>query len=173
MEGTQLFYGKMLSVDPEGKYADFIILHYGKSNENRWRPIAGCLASFLERIARAKKNIPACYQHDERQLVGHWENLVSSDDDLRGRLMFDDIPFVREVVLPQLKSGTLQGASPTISAIQDTYNRKDEVWDVIEGVLVEASVVGLPADLKADVLELKASVQAREKENFEIELLTI
>lgn len=173
MTENQIFYGKVINVDPEGKWADFVILHFGKANENRWRPLKGAFDAFMDRIAKAKKNIPACYQHDERQLIGHWVNIEINDVDVRGRVVLDDIPFVRDVVIPQLKSGTLQGASPTVSTVQESYNQMDAVWDVIEGIFCEISLVGLPADLKADAIQMKASVQAKREEDFEIELLTL
>lgn len=43
----------------------------------------------------------------------------------------------------------------------------------MEGVLCEISLVGLPADLKADILTIQANIQAQNKTIFEFDLLTL
>ena len=177
MKKDQKYYGKIVKFDEAEKYVESIILHFDTSNENQWLPLAGSLDNFLERLRRAKKNIPACYQHDDEKLIGQWRDIVIENNMLKGRCYLDDIPFVREVVIPQLKSGTLQGSSPTISPVKEAYNRDKAIWEIIEGVLCEVSLVGLPADLRADIIQMKASIdQTTRKEledNFNIELLTL
>lgn len=170
---SQKYYAKIAGFDETAKTVDVIVLHFGKPNENRWMPMAGCLDAFLIRIAKAKKFIPACYQHDDENLIGQWRDLEVIGDTLKARLYLDDIPFVRDVVLPQLKSGTLQGASPTIAPIKDSYNQETGMWEVVEGALCEISLVGIPADLKADIISVQASIQAQKNKDFEIELLTM
>lgn len=169
---AQKFYAKIAGFDEAAKTVDVIVLHFGKSNENQWTPMQGCLDAFLARIAKAKKFIPACYQHDDENLIGQWRDIEIVGDTLKARCYLDDIPFVRDVVLPQLKSGTLQGASPTIAAIRDSWNPQTNIWEITEGALCEISLVGIPADLKADILSVQASINAKQKEDFEIELLT-
>lgn len=39
--------------------------------------------------------------------------------------------------------------------------------------MIEASLVALPADFRADILEIRASVEAKNKSDFEFELLTL
>ena len=170
---TQSFFGKIASFDEAQRFVDAIICHFDKPNENYWMPQTGCLDAFLARLGKAKKNIPAYYQHDDRMLIGHWENIVIEGGEMKGRLMLDDIPFVNEVVIPQLKSGSLQGASPTISPVEDFWSKDLNVWVIIEGVIIEASLVGLPADLRADITSVKASLEAQRQKDtdFEISLL--
>lgn len=171
---TQTYFAKIASFNEEGKYVDIIILHFDKANENYWRPVAGCLDAFLTRLSRAKKFIPACYQHDETNLIGQVRDIEIVGDVLKGRMYLDDIPFVREVVIPQLKSGTLQGSSPTLAPVRESYNQDaGGIWDILEGVLCEVSLVGLPADLKADIVSVKASIEAKRNEDFDFELLNI
>jgi len=169
----QLYVGKVTGVNEDAKYVEAIILHFDEPNENFWRPLSGCLDAFLARIEKAGKHIPAYYQHDEKQLIGLWKELKIEGGVLSGRLYYDNIPFVNEVVLPQLRSGSLQGASPAISPIKDTWNKELNIWDIVTGALVEASLVGLPAGLNANILELRASLEAQDKNDFEFDLLTL
>lgn len=67
----------------------------------------------------------------------------------------------------------MQGASPTIAPIRDSWNPDNGLWEILEGVLCEISLVGIPADLKADIISVQASIKAQNKNNFEIELLML
>jgi len=171
MEKTlQKYFAKIASFNEEGKYVDAIILHFDQANENGWMPKTGCLDAFLARVQEAAKFIPAYYDHGTT-LIGQWRDLEISEGALKGRLYLDDIPFVRDTVIPQLKSGSLQGASPTVSPENAINN--NGIVEISLGVLVEASLVGIPADLKADILTMKASIEEKQKEDFEFELLTL
>lgn len=176
MENTdQRYYGKLLQIEESEKYVECIILHFETVNENRWTAMNGSLDAFLDRLKKSKKAVAACYQHDESILIGKWDEFVISGNELRAKLYFVETPFVKETVLPQLRAGILQGASPTISSIRDSYNQDKGRWELMEGVLCEISLVGLPADLKADVVSMRASIesQKRAETDFEIDLLTI
>ena len=174
---NQHYIGRVTKFNEQEKTVDCVIMHYDKSNENRWIPEIGCLDAFLERVVRAKKFIPVCYQHDQNNLIGQLREWSNKDGALIGKIYLDDIPFVRDVVLVQLKSGTLQGSSPTIAPITDYWNEKERAWSIKEGALAEVSLVGLPADLKADIVEYSASIEKKrkdieiEKNNFELNLL--
>ena len=170
---SQKYYAKIAGFDETAKIVNVIVLHFGKENENHWVPMVGCIDDFLVRIAKAKKFIPACYQHDDEKLIGQFRDWEIVGDVFQGKIYLDDIPFVRDVVIPQLKSGTLQGSSPTIAPINDSYNRDNGNWEIIDGAVCEISLVGLPADLKADILQVQASVSAKQKEDFDFELLTL
>ena len=106
-----------------------------------------------------------CYQHDESLLIGVWRDFEVTDKELIGKLYFVDTPFVRDTVLPQVRAGILQGSSPTISPLQDSWNSGMNCWDIIEGVLCEVSLVGLPADLRADILEMRAKIEEKKEGN--------
>ena len=60
----------------QDKYIESVILHFDTANENRWAAMSGCLDDFLLRAAKAKKSIPACYQHDESIVIGLWKDLT-------------------------------------------------------------------------------------------------
>lgn len=168
------YYSGDVAFNEEGKYIQANILHYDVANENRWRPLSGCLDAFFERLNATGKGVAACYQHDESKLIGVWRDFETKDGVLSGKLYFVETPFVKDTVIPQVKAGILQGASPTIASLKDRY--KDGVVDIIEGVLCEVSLVGLPADFQADILKVAAKLESENTDllniNFEIDLLT-
>ncbi len=173
MKKNLTYYSGDVRFNQDLKYIEAAILHYDVPNENKWRPVAGCLDAFFERLDKSGKGVAACYQHDEKQLIGVWRDFETKDNVLSGKLYYIETPFVKETVLPQLKAGILQGVSPSIASYKENY--KAGVIDVIEGVLCEISLVGLPADFEADILRMSAKleVQAEKENNFEIDLLTI
>lgn len=168
------YYSGDVAFNEEGKYIQANILHYDVANENRWRPLSGCLDAFFERLNATGKGVAACYQHDESKLIGVWRDFETKDGVLSGKLYFVETPFVKDTVIPQVKAGILQGASPTIAASRERY--KDSITDIIEGVLCEVSLVGLPADFQADILKVAAKIEADSRiandMNFEIDLIT-
>jgi len=169
----QKYYGKIVNVNEAEKYIECNILHFDIANENRWTPASGCLDAFFERMRKAKKDVVACYQHDESIVIGLWKDLKIIDNVLSGKLFYVETQFVKDTVLPLLKAGALQGASPTIAPIKDTWNDDTKTWEILEGVLCEISLVGLPADLKADILTIQAKIKSEENSNFDFELLTL
>lgn len=169
----QKYYGKIVNVNESEKYIESIILHFDTPNENRWMPMAGCLDAFLVRMAKAKKFVTACYQHDSSIVIGIWKDLTITGNTLTGKLFYVETDFVKGTVLPLLKAGALQGSSPSIAPIRDSWNNDKNIWEIVEGALCEISLVGLPADLKADILTIKASIEAQQKNNFDFDLLTL
>lgn len=171
----QYFFGAVTKFDEAQKTVKCNILHFDTPNENWWSPMTGCLDDSLAKLAKAKKFTPAFYNHQYDGIaIGLWKEIEIIGNVLVGTLYLSDIPFVRDTVIPQLKEGTLQGASPTISTIRDTFDHENNVWQIEEGFMIEASLVALPADFKADILEVRASIEAaKHKNDFEFELLTL
>jgi len=169
----QIYYGKIVNIDEVAKYIECNILHFDTANENRWRALTGSLDAFLVRMEKAKKFVTACYQHEESIVIGLWKELTITGNVLSGKLFYVETQFVKDTVLPLLKAGALQGASPSIAPIRDSYNQDLGLWEILEGALCEISLVGLPADLKADILTIQASIQAKNKSDFEFDLLTL
>lgn len=167
-----IFYGAIKSFDREKRTADYIILHYDRANENMWTASAGAFTDFFERLKQSNKGISACYQHDERQLIGKWDNFRDDDGALIGTIYLSNTPFVNDTVIPQIEDGTLQGSSPTAYPRQGSW--KGDVFVISEAVIGEISLVGLPADLDADLIKFAASIdKLKGIGNFEIDLLTI
>ena len=169
----QTYFGKITNINESEKFIECNILHFDTANENRWMPVTGCLDAFLSRMEKAKKNVVACYQHDESIVIGTWKDLTITGNVLSGKLFYVETQFVKDTVLPLLKAGALQGASPSIAPIRDSWNDTTRTWEILEGVLCEVSLVGLPADLKADILTIQAKIQSQEKSDFDFELLTL
>ena len=171
---NQYFFGAVSKFDEIQKTVKCNILHFDTPNENMWSPVAGCLDMYFVKMAKAKKFVPAFYNHNlDGIAIGLWKELEVIGNILVGTLYLSDIPFVRDTVIPQLKEGTLQGASPTISSIEESYDRENNVCNIITGFLIEASLVALPADFKADILNVQASIQAKHKNELDIDLLTL
>lgn len=171
---NQLYIGAVTKFDENQTTVTANILHFDVANENAWMPKTGCLDAFFAKLAKTKKYVPAFYNHNmDGQAIGLWKNLEVAGNVLVGTLYLTDTPFVNDVIIPQLKDGTIQGASPTICPIQDSYDRDNNIWEIIEGFMLEASLVPLPADFKADILEVRASMEAKNKSDFEFELLTL
>ena len=166
------YYAGSISLNEDEKYIEAIVLHYDVPNENRWTPVSGCLDDFFSRLGKTNKGVAACYQHDKSQLIGVWRDFEVVDGNaLRAKMYYVETPFVKDTVLPQVRAGILQGASPTIAPFRvKTVNGIDEV---VEGLLAEISLVGLPADFESEILKMSASLAAKEieKNNFELNLL--
>lgn len=171
---SQLFYGAVTKFDETQKTVKCNIMHFDTPNENWWSPVSGCLDNFFVKMAKAKKFVPAFYNHNlDGIAIGLWKELEVIGNVLVGTLYLSNIPFVNDTVIPQLKEGTLQGSSPTISTIKDSFDHEKNIWNIEEGFLIEASLVALPADFKADILEVRASIEAQQKNDFEFDLLTL
>ena len=166
------YYAGSISLNEDEKYIEAIVLHYDVPNENRWAPVSGCLDDFFLRLGKTNKGVAACYQHDESQLIGVWRDFEVVDGNaLKAKMYYVETPFVKDTVLPQVRAGILQGASPTIAPFKvKTVKGIDEVY---EGLLAEISLVGLPADFESEILKMSASLAAKEieKNNFELNLL--
>jgi phage head maturation protease len=172
MKTKGIFYGSIVSFDKEKRTAEYKIMHYGIPNENGWTASAGSVDKFLERLKKANKGVSACYQHDEKVLIGKWNNFREENGAFIGTIYLSNTPFVNDTVLPQIEDGTLQGASPTIYP-RDGYWDAD-IFTIIEGVIGEISLVGLPADLDADLIKFAANIDSlKNNNNFEVNLLTI
>ena len=172
MDKKNIFYGAIEGFNEEKKTVEAIILHFDTPNENLWMAKTGSLDAFLERLQKSGKRVAAYYQHNDEVLIGGWEVWIEGNM-LKGILYLSDTPFVRDTVIPQLKDKTLQGASPEIGALQSVLRADLGVEEVIEGVLAETSLVGLPADLEANITKVAAKIEQQKNENFEIELLTL
>ena len=167
------FYGAIAGFNEEKKTVEAIILHFDTPNENFWMAKSGCLNDFLERLKAANKGVAACYQHDDKILIGKWDNFRTEGQAFMGTLQLSDIPFVNETVIPQLKDGTLQGSSPTIGSNSGMWDNETGVFAIVDGVICEISLVGLPADLEANITKISAKIEAHKKNNFDVDLLTL
>ena len=169
---NQKYIGEIIGFNEEKRFVESIVLHFDTPNENLWMAKSGSLDAFLERLSNSNKGISACYQHNDDVLIGVWKDFRVEDGKFIAKLYLSDTPFVNETVITQLKDGTLQGSSPTIAPLNDSFNKEFGVYEIFEGVLCEISLVGLPADLEANIIQMKASInKIKENDDFELELL--
>jgi len=61
--------------------------------------------------SNANAKIAFCWQHDLRTPIGRFKSLIPNNDNLEAVAEFDAIPFVKETVIPQVNSGTLNNTS--------------------------------------------------------------
>lgn len=171
----KIFYGQMVKFNEDEKFIESVILHFDTENENGWAAMSGSLDAFFARLAKSKKGVAGCYQHDTSILIGVWKDFVIENKALSAKLYFVETPFVKETVIPQVKAGILQGSSPSIAPIKDMWNSDKNIYEIIEGALCEISLVGLPADFRADIRQMKASLKQQEnkQKDFELNLLTL
>jgi phage head maturation protease len=161
-------YSGAINLNEEEKYIEAIVLHYNKANENRWMPMSGSLDAFFERLNKTGKGVAGCYQHDENNLIGVWRDFFVIDGIMTAKMYYVETPFVKDTVLPQVRAGILQGASPTVAPLRAV--RKAGIDEIQEGVLCEISLVGLPADLESEIVRMSAMIEEQKNNDIEFEL---
>jgi HK97 family phage prohead protease len=113
------------------------------------RLLKGCFSKSLKEHgtgSTSDRKIIFCWQHDMSKPLGQFTNLYEDEKGLYFEAKLDDIPFVREVVIPQYKSGTLNQHSIGYRYIFDKCQWKEDkelgdVFEVGEVELFEGSVV--------------------------------
>lgn len=96
--------------------------------------------------SKANAKIAFCYQHDLKKPLGRFTSLVVDSSNLKAEAVFDDIPLVRDVVIPQVNSGTLNNTS-----IGYRYTSKCE-WMSAKEILEEYGD-RMPQDKKLALIE--------------------
>lgn len=89
---NQLYIGAVTKFDENQKTVTANILHFDVANENDWMPKAGCLDAFFAKINKAKKFVPAFYNHNNfsGEAIGLWKNLEVVGNVLVGTLYLTD-----------------------------------------------------------------------------------
>lgn len=106
-------------------------------------------------LTRFKKNPVMLYNHNPLQVIGKWENIAVVETDgrpsqLTAEPVFDmDDPFAAEIAR-KVDQGFIKGCSMGIMITQITKSKGIDV--ATESVLLEASIVSIPADENALVV---------------------
>ena len=106
-------------------------------------------------LTRFKKNPVMLYNHNPLQVIGKWENIAVVQTDgrpaqLTAEPVFDmDDPFAAEIAR-KVDQGFIKGCSMGIMITQITKSKGIDV--ATESVLLEASIVSIPADENALVV---------------------
>ena len=101
-------------------------------------------------LTRFRKNPVMLYNHDPLQVIGKWTNITADGDQLTAEPVFDmDDPFAAEIAR-KVDQGFIRGCSMGIMITQITKTKGVDV--ATESVLLEASIVSIPADENALVV---------------------
>ena len=144
-----------LTDDPDLDPDNFIVTGYTSFYNNvdlgRDRVLPGF---FTEDLALNGNERPALWQHKYDEPLG----MKQFEDKIKG-LMFTaklrkDDTFVSGRVVPQIKSGSIQGASMGYRLDKYEIDKDEDVWNLIKGKLIESSFVTFPMNPKAVILSV-------------------
>lgn len=109
---------------------------------------------FTEDLAVNGNKRPALWQHDSRQPLG----MKTFTDKIKGLHFEAKLPksdtFVTGRVIPQIRSGSIQGASMGYHTETYKYIEEEDIWDLIKGCLIESSFVTFPMNQRAIILSV-------------------
>ena len=101
-------------------------------------------------LTRFKKNPVMLYNHNPLQVIGRWEHITADGGKLTAEPVFDmDDPFAAEIAR-KVEDGFIKGCSMGLMITQITQTKGIDT--ATESVLLEASIVSIPADENALVV---------------------
>jgi len=120
---------------------------------------------FTDDLKKRGNQRPALWQHRTTEPVG-----VNFYTDTEQGLMFEaklptDDTFVTGRVLPQVKVGSIQGASIGYCTIEEYYNTQDKCRDLIKGTIEESSFVTFPMNEKACIFSVRKYIKSTERKS--------
>lgn len=95
------------------------------------------------------------WQHLSTEVIGVFDEVRSDSKGLwvKGKMPKDD-DLVRGRVIPQMKVGSVRSMSVGFYTVEDTWD-EDNIRTIKKAVLIEGSLVGMPANEKAVVTDFK------------------
>ncbi|MBQ3658008.1 MAG: HK97 family phage prohead protease [Bacteroidales bacterium] len=124
-------------------------------------------------LSRFKKNPVMLYNHDPGYVIGKWENITVGDSQLTAEPVFDmDDDFAAEIAR-KVEDGFIKGCS--MGLMIKTMTKSKGIDIATESVLLEASIVSIPADENALVVyadetkEKKLSINEFNKLYYQME----
>jgi HK97 family phage prohead protease len=151
------------SVDEESMTVSGYLAAFGNVDDAGDRLIKGCFAKSLKEHgvgSDSQRKILFCWQHDTKQPIGQFTALREDEKGLYFEAKLDDIPFVRDTVIPQYKSGTLNQHSIGYRYIFDkcewVKENGKEVFECKELELFEGSVVTMGCNENTPFLGFKS-----------------
>ena len=101
-------------------------------------------------LTRFKKNPVMLYNHDPLQVIGRWEHITADGGQLTAEPVFDmEDPAAAEIAR-KVEQGFIKGCSMGLMITQITKSKGIDT--ATESVLLEASIVSIPADENALVV---------------------
>jgi HK97 family phage prohead protease len=142
--------------------------------------LKGCFAKSLKEHgpeSESPRKIIFCWQHDTHVPIGQFTKLVEDDKGLYFEANLDDIPFVKETVIPQYKSGTLNQHSIGFGYVWDkcewVEKGGEEFFSVGEVKLYEGSVVTVGCNPETPFTGFKSLSNAEVEQKYkELEKIT-
>jgi HK97 family phage prohead protease len=139
------------AIDEQSRIVSGYLASFDTVDEFGDRLHKGCFAKSIKEHgpeSNSPRKILLCYQHQMDKPIGQFTVLKEDDKGLYFEAKLDDIPLVRDTVIPQYKSGTLNQHSigfcyvkiefPEETAMGDSLGQICEVYEV---ELYEGSVV--------------------------------
>ncbi|MDR1347358.1 MAG: HK97 family phage prohead protease [Prevotellaceae bacterium] len=142
----------------------------------------GCFAKSLQEHgveSESPRKILFCWQHRTDTPIGQFTKLQEDDRGLYFEAKLDDIPIVRDTIIPQYKSGTLNQHSIGFCYVKTEFSETEEtgfICDVYEVELYEGSVVTIGCNENTPFLGFKSldknSIEDMEGQYKELEKMT-
>jgi HK97 family phage prohead protease len=135
------------AVDEQSMIVSGYLAAFGNIDEAGDRLHQGCFAKSIKEHgpgSESSRKILLCYQHRMDTPIGQFTVLKEDDKGLYFEAKLDDIPLVRDVVIPQYKSGTLNQHSIGYCYVKMDFTEEDGkgfICEVLEVELYEGSVV--------------------------------
>lgn len=97
------------------------------------------------------------WQHDHSEPLGIFTEIFEDDIGLyvKGKMPKTD-SFVRDRVMPQMKIGSINSMSIGFNIIKDEVDRETDIRTIVKVKLWEISLVSIPMDPKALIIEAKS-----------------
>ncbi|MDR2127309.1 MAG: HK97 family phage prohead protease [Prevotellaceae bacterium] len=169
------------NVDEQSMTVSGYLAAFDNIDETGDRLHKGCFAKSLQEhgvnSASARK-ILFCWQHRTDKPIGQFTKLVEDEKGLYFEAKLDDIPLVRDTVIPQYKSGTLNQHSIGFCYVKTKLTEdENEVFtcDVYEVELYEGSVVSIGCNENTPFLGFKGlsfTAEQIDEQYKEIETIT-
>ncbi len=101
-------------------------------------------------LTRFKKNPVMLYNHNPLQVIGRWEHITADGGKLTAEPVFDMEDAFAAEIARKVKDGFIKGCSMGLMITQITQTKGIDT--ATESVLLEASIVSIPADENALVV---------------------
>ena len=132
---------------------------FGNMDSYREIVLPGAFSESIKAIKAAGDPLPMLWQHKSDQPIGGYTSLVEDSHGLKvtGFLLKDEVQQAKEAYA-LMKARIVKGLSIGYYVLQDSYNEKDNVRNLVKLDLREISPVTFPANVEAQVDNVKAAL---------------
>lgn len=159
------------SIDEQSMVVSGYLASFDTVDEIGDRLHKGCFAKSIKEHgpgSDSPRKILLCYQHWFDKPIGQFTELKEDDKGLYFEAKLDDIPLVRDTVIPQYKSGTLNQHSIGYRYVKTNWTVEDgcDVCDVFEVEVFEGSVVTAGCNENTPFLGFKSLTAAQVDQSY-------